>query len=152
MNVLLPPAGLRKRQLHHFCSVGTCLGLLGQNPHICSHSSHTKRDESHPKQTLLCALLWQRIYHNSNRKQLCNFSFKTVLPVTLRNIIGTQAEDREQTVSWSNTSIALILVFSILDNRYRKKTPSHLAVHPCYMPYRVGVIYKAKKDLKEFDN
>lgn len=52
-------------------------------------------------------------------------------------------------VSWRNTSTAWLLILGILDNRYRKKTQSHLVVHPCHMPYGVGLISKDKKDLKE---
>lgn len=96
---------------------GTCLGLLKWNPHIRSHSLHTKRDESRLKQTSQYALLWQRTYLKSSIKQSCDFSLKSVLPVALRNLTRIQAEGRE----WTSVSHEEILQN---DGRRLEKIPN----------------------------
>lgn len=79
---------------------------------ISTYTLHTRRDDSHLKQTLQHTLLWQGIYLKGNRKQLCNFSLKNIFPVAQRNLTGIQAEGRE----WTS-----VLHEKILGNNARRR-------------------------------
>lgn len=85
IDIPLPPAGLRIQQLPQFCSLGHMPWIARVKSSYPLTLLHTKRAESHLKQTSQYTLVWQRIYLKSNRKQLCNFSLKSILPVALCN-------------------------------------------------------------------